>query len=114
MGRLEMSHENSRRSRRGRRSGFGAIYSTGTATRPAFFIRWFEGSKRKKQSGFITRTAAAEALARVRTGLGDGTLVQRRRAAVGFDAVGKEWLELHSKPNLRSHQDNVERFKLHL
>jgi len=100
--------------RRTRRNSFGTIYSTGTPTNPAFFIRWFEGSKRKKQSGFRTRTAAAEALARVRAGLGDGTLVEKRRARVGFDEVAKEWLKLHSKPNLRSHDDNQERYEKHL
>lgn len=100
--------------RRTRRSGFGAIYSVGTPAHPAFFIRWFEGTKRKKQSGFTTRTAAAEALARIRTTLGDGTLVVKRRAKVGFDAVAMEWLELHSKPNLRSHEDNAGRYRIHL
>jgi integrase len=97
-----------------RRNSFGSVYSTGTATQPAFFIRWYEGSKRKKQSGFRTRTAAAEALARIRTGLGDGTLVEKRRAAIGFDEVARQWLDLHSKPNLRSHADNEERYRVHV
>lgn len=101
-------------SRRGRRNSFGSIYPIGTPTRPAFFIRWYEGSKRKKQSGFSTRTAAAEALARIRTGLGDGTLVEKRRAAIGFDEVARQWLDLHSKPNLRSHEDNEERYRVHV
>ncbi|HEY4188334.1 MAG TPA: site-specific integrase [Polyangia bacterium] len=101
-------------SRRLRRNGFGTIISTGTSTAPGFSIRWFEGSRRKKKSGFRTRTEAAEALARIRTGLGDGTLVEKRRAGVGFDEVARQWLDLHSKPNLRSHQDNEERFRLHV
>jgi integrase len=100
--------------RRSRRNGFGTIIATGTATHPAFVIRWWEGSKRKKKSGFRTRTEAAEALARVRTGLGDGTLVDKRRAGIGFDEVAKQWLDLHSKPNLRSHEDNDERHRKHL
>jgi integrase len=99
---------------RARRNGFGSIYSTGTPTRPAFFIRWYEGSKRKKKSGFLTRTDAAKALARVRTGLDDGTLVEKRRAAIGFDEVARQWLDLHSKPNLRSHADNEERYRVHV
>ena len=102
------------KTRRARRNGFGTIVATGTSTNPAFMIRWWEGSKRKKQSGFRTRTEAAEALARIRTGLGDGTLVERRKAAVSFDVAAREWLDLHSKPNLRSHQDNVERYDKHL
>jgi len=100
--------------RRQRRSGFGTVISTGTATHPAFMIRWFESQRRKQQSGFGSRTAAMEALARVRVGLGDGTLVEKRRASISFDAVARQWLELHSKPNLRSHQDNVERYAKHL
>src|SRR5450432_260691 len=101
-------------SRRARRNGFGTIIATGTTTHPAFVIRWWEGSRRKKKSGFRTRTEAAEALARVRTGLGDGTLVEKRRASVGFDEVARQWLDLHSKPNLRSHSDNEERYRNHV
>jgi integrase len=100
--------------RRARRSGFGTIIAAGTTTHPAFFVRWFEGSRRKQKSGFRTRTEAAEALARVRTGLGDGTLVEKRRAGVGFDEVARQWLDLHSKPNLRSHSDNEERYRKHV
>lgn len=100
--------------RRPRRGGFGYIIAKGTATHPAFSIRWREGSRHKQRSGFRSRTEAAEALARVRIGLGDGTLVEKRRAGVGFDEVAKQWLELHSKPNLRSHADNVERYEKHV
>jgi integrase len=101
-------------SHRGRRNSFGTIIATGTATKPAFVIRWWEGSRRKKKSGFRTRTDAAEALARIRTGLGDGTLVEKRRAAIGFDEVARQWLDLHSRPNLRSHADNEERYRVHV
>lgn len=101
-------------SRRARRNSFGTIFAIGTATQPAFAIRWWEGSRRKQKSGFRTRTDAAEALARVRTGLGDGTLVEKRRAGIGFGEIARQWLDLHSKPNLRSHQDNEERFTKHL
>jgi integrase len=100
--------------RKSRRNGFGTIISVGTATRPAFVIRWFEGSKRKQKSGFNTRTDAAEALARVRVGLGDGTLVEKRKATVAFDAVARDWLRLKSAPNLRSHDDNLERYEKHV
>jgi integrase len=101
-------------SRRARRSSFGTIIDTGTTTNPAFVIRWYEGSKRRQKSGFTKRTDAADALARVRTGLGDGTLVERRRGSVGFDEVAREWLDLHSKPNLRSHEDNEGRYRVHI
>ena len=100
--------------RRQRRSGFGTVISTGTATHPAFMIRWFESQRRKQQSGFASRTAAMEALARVRVGLGDGTLVEKRRASISFDAVARQWLALHSKPNLRSHRHNVFRYERHV
>lgn len=101
-------------SRRARRSNFGTIIATGTTTHPAFVIRWWEGSRRKKKSGFRTRTDAADALARIRSGLGDGTLIEKRRAAIGVDEVARQWLDLHSKPNLRSHQDNEERYRVHV
>ena len=103
-----------RQPRRPRRSSFGTIITTGTPTTPSFSVRWYEGSKRRKRSGYKTRTEAAEALARVRTMLGDGTLPEKRRASVSFDKVAREWLDLHSKPNLRSHDDNEERYKKHV
>jgi hypothetical protein len=31
-----------------------------------------------------------------------------------FGEVAAEWLKLHSAPNLRSHQDNVERYQKHV
>jgi integrase len=79
-----------------------------------FAIRWREGSRLKQRGGFRTRKEAAEALARVRVGLSDGTLVEKRRASIGFDEVAKEWLRLHSGPNLRSHADNEERYGKHV
>jgi len=100
--------------RRQRRNNFGTVIAKGTSTHPAFCIRWWEGSRRRQKSGFKSRTEADEALARVRTMLGDGTLVNRRRSSVGFDKAAEEWLDLHSKPNLRSHEDNEERYKLHV
>jgi len=100
--------------RRARRNGFGTIIATGTTTRPAFVIRWWEGSRRKKKSGFRTRTEAAEALSRVRAGLGDGTLVEKRKAAIAFSTIAEDWLRLHSAPNLRSHADNLARYERHV
>jgi hypothetical protein len=88
--------------------------SLGTSTHPSFAIRWYEGTARRKRSGFKSRTEAAEALARVRAGLSDGTLIAKRRASIGFDKAAEEWLRLHSKPNLRSHDDNVERYEKHV
>ncbi len=95
-------------------NSFGTIIPTGTSTHPRFSIRWWEGSKRRKRSGFETRTEAAEALARVRTMLGDGTLPTKRLASLGFDKAAEQWLTLHSKPNLRSHEDNAERYEKHV
>jgi integrase len=100
--------------KRRRRSGFGSVVSKGTATHPSFAIRWFEGTRRKQQGGFTSRTAAAEALARVRVGLGDGTLVEKRRASISFDVVARQWLDLHSAPNLRSHRHNLFRYEKHV
>jgi integrase len=100
--------------RRARRNTFGTIIPTGTATHPAFCVRWWEGSKRRQRSGYKTRTEAAEGLARVQTMLGDGTLPTKRRASIGFDKAADEWLTLHSKPNLRSHDDNEERYEKHV
>lgn len=111
-GSASVEHPARRRSRR--RNGFGTVIVTGTANHPAFAIRWWEGSRRKQRSGFRTRTDASEALARIRTGLGDGTLVEKRRAAIGFDEIARQWLDLHSKPNLRSHADNEGRYRGHV
>lgn len=97
-----------------RRGGFGYIVSKGTTTHPLFAIRWREGSTHKRKSGFKTRTEAAEALARIRVGLGDGTLVEKRRAGIGFDEVAKEWLKLHSKATLRSHDLNEMNYRIHV
>jgi integrase len=46
--------------------------------------------------------------------LGDGTLPEKRRSSIAFDKVAREWLDLHSKPNLRSHDDNEERYRKHV
>ena len=100
--------------RRRRRGAFGCILSKGTTAHPAFTIRWHEGSRHKQKSGFKTRTEAAEALARVRVGLGDGTLVEKRRAGIGFDQVANEWLRLHSKATLRSHALNEMNYRVHV
>lgn len=100
--------------RRPRRNTFGTIIPTGSSSHPTFAIRWWEGSKRRKRSGFKTRTEASEALARVQTMLGDGTLATKRRASIGFDEAAEEWLTLHSRPNLRSHDDNQERYTKHV
>jgi integrase len=102
------------KARSSRRSFFGTIYSTGTTTHPRFSIRWYEGKARRKRSGFKSRTDAAEALARVRAGLSDGTLIEKRRARISLDKAASEWLKLHSKPNLRSHDDNEERYRRHV
>jgi integrase len=53
-------------------------------------------------------------LARVRAGLSDGTLIEKRRAGIAFDEIGKSWLKLHSKPSLRSHSLNQLNFDAHV
>jgi integrase len=90
------------------------VIATGTSTHPAFSIRWYEGRTRRKRSGFKSRTDAVEGLARVRTGLSDGTLIEKRRASIGFDDVGDSWLKLHSKPSLRSHDLNELNYRAHV
>ena len=97
-----------------RRGSFGYVISMGTTWHPSFAIHWREGSTHRKRSGFDTRTEAVEALARIRVGLGDGTLVEKRRAAIGFDKVAKEWLELHSQSTLRSHDLNASNYETHV
>ena len=100
-----------RTKRRAGRRDFGAIYSDGTATTPSFTVRWYEGGRRRRKRGFHTRTDAAAFLSRVRTALADGVLQTERRAGVALVVVADEWLRHHSAVKLRSHQDNVERWK---
>lgn len=103
------------RKRRKRSSTFGTVIGAGpNRDRPPYFVRWREGGRHRKISGFKNRTAALEALARVRSGLSDGTLVEKRKGGIAFSAVASEWLRLHSAPNLRSHDDNQRRYELHL
>ena len=102
----------SKRTRRSRRRDFGCIISVGTATEPRFIARWFEGGTRRQESGFLTRKAAQERLARVRAELAEGGPAKRRAEAT-FDEVAQRWLELHSQ-QLRSHSHNVERYEKHV
>jgi integrase len=90
------------------------VTSTGTPSKPSFTIRWREGTTHRRESGFTRRTDAMEAIARIRVGLGDGTLVERRRAGIGFDTVARQWLELHSKATLRSHSLNAMNYAKHV
>jgi integrase len=99
--------------RRGRRRrDFGCIIAVGTATEPRFVVRWWEGSRRRQESGFLTRKAAQERLAKLRVDLAEGVST-RRKADVTFGEVAGRWLELHSSM-LRSHQDNQERYTKHV
>lgn len=86
----------------------------GTPTNPSFTIRWREGSRRRGKRGYKTVREAQEALARIRAGRADGVLEARRPTTLTFTKAGKEWLMLHSKPNLRSHDDNQERWDNHV
>jgi hypothetical protein len=104
--------------RRRRAGSFGYVISMGTSSHPSFAIRWREGkgkaARHKQKGGFRTKTDAMEALSRIRTGLGDGTLIQKRRAGVGFAQVAREWLELHSRATLRSHELNQMNYTKHV
>ncbi len=83
-------------------------------------IRWFEAGVRKRKSGFKTRREANEALARIRVGLGDGTLAAKRKGAIGFNVAAQEWLQLHSAAKLQreggggSHRLNLYNYRLHI
>ncbi len=106
-----MAPERKKEGRPRRRGSFGYVVEKAPKL---FAIRWREGSRHKQKSGYETRTEAAAALARIRVGLSEGTLVEKRRASIGFDEVAKEWLRLHSAPNLRSHADNEGRYRVHI
>jgi integrase len=97
--------------RRAGRRDFGAIYAEGTPTNPSFAVRWYEGGKRRRKRGLRTRGDADAFLARVQTALADGVLQAERRADVVLATVADEWLKQHSAVRLRSHADNVERWK---
>jgi integrase len=94
-----------------RRGGFGYIVERGPG---AFAIRWRENGRLKFKSGFKTKRAAADELAALRAGIADGTLIQKRRAEVGFDQVANEWLNLHSAAALRSHALNADNYRRHV
>ena len=94
-----------------RRRDFGVIITEGTPTHPAFSIRWWEGGRWRRQRGFPTRTAATAKLAVIRTALSDGVLDAHRRAEIPLATVADEWLRNHSAVRLRSHKDNVERWR---
>jgi hypothetical protein len=57
---------------------------------------------------------ATEALARVRAGLSDGTLIEKRKAGIAFSKVAESWLKLHSEPSLRSHSLNQHNYDAHV
>ncbi len=89
--------------------------SKGRGTAP-FTIRWRENKQLKQEGGYKTKTEAAEALARIRSGLMDGTLVEKRKARIGFDVVAQEWFTLHSKVKLRdrTHSLNEMNYRIHV
>jgi integrase len=97
--------------RRAGRRDFGAIKSEGTATKPRFSVRWYEGGRQRRKRGFTRRGDAEAFLARVRTALSDGVLEAHRRGEVMLATIADEWLRTHSAVKLRSHPDNVERWK---
>lgn len=89
-----------------RRRDFGVIIPEGTATHPAFSVRWWEGGKWRRKRGFKTKTEAGAFLARIRSALSDGVLDAHRRADVTLVVVAEEWLTTHSAVLLRSHPAN--------
>jgi integrase len=102
-----MSTTASKRKRAGRRR-FGAVAEEPNGL---FTARWEEGGRRRGRRGFRTRTEADAFLARIRTALADGVLQADRRAEVTLAVVADEWLRTHSAVRLRSHADNLERWK---
>lgn len=96
------------------RADFGCIIPCGTSSEPAFKIRWFEGRTRRQRSGFKTKRDARIALAEIRVSLENGSAAAARKAERPFRDVGREWLRVHSAPNLRSHGDNLSRWDNHL
>jgi len=96
-----------------RRNSFGTIISVGTPAKRKFAIRWWEGKVRRKVTGFATKKEAADALAKVRVGLGDGTLAQKRKGETTFGDVAQKWLELHSS-KLRSHAADRSYYRGHV
>lgn len=102
-----------RKARRSRRRDFGCVIAVGTATEPSFVIRWWDHGKRRQQSGFKTRKEAQEALAKARLELADGTAAAKQKAETTLETVATKWLALHSA-QLRSHDDNEERWEKHV
>lgn len=103
-----------RGSRRRSRRDFGTVVDLGTPTNPSFMIRWREAGRKRARRGFTSRREAQEELARIRVRLTKGEPDPKRQVAATFSAVGKEWLRLHSLPNLRSHPENQRRFDRYL
>lgn len=100
---------------RRRRGDFGYIIGSGRDGNEApFKIRWREGGKHRKKSGYRTKTDAQAALHRIHAALADGTLVAQRRASIGLDSVAQDWLRLHSAPALRSHKLNLHNYTRHI
>jgi len=100
--------------KRRRPGAWGYIVSLGTTTAPSFAIRYRDEDRtgklrHRQESGFRTRGAANEALQAKKAAAG-----AKGEAPKRFAEVAAEWLKLHSAPNLRSHQDNVERYTKHV
>ncbi|MCG5054627.1 MAG: site-specific integrase [Myxococcales bacterium] len=100
------------RKRRASKRDFGSVVSTGTPTAPSFTVRWVEGGRRRGRRGFRTKTEAQAFLAKVRVAAESGLLDAHRAGETTLADVGREWLRTHSKPKLRSHEDNVQRWGL--
>jgi len=102
-----------RQKRGGRRRDFGCIIPMGTATEPRFAVRWRENGRQRQENGLPTRKAAQERLAQIRTEIKDGTMAGKRKAETTLETVAGKWLVLHSA-QLRSHDDNEERWTKHV
>lgn len=107
---IECSQSKQPRRRAGRRD-FGTIKLDGNSTNPRFSVRWNEGGRQRRRRGFKGRSEAEAFLARIRTALADGVLDAHRRGEVMLATIADEWLRTHSAVKLRSHDDNVERWK---
>jgi integrase len=107
----DASNPRKRSRRRAGRRDFGTIKADGTSTDPRFSAMWWEAGRQRRKRGFRTRGEAEAFLARVRVALDSGVLQAERRADVELGTVADEWLRTHSAVKLRSHADNVERWK---
>ena len=91
----------------------GSVFNRGTKDRPLWYVQYREGGRWKMANSRQTSKAKAlrflhlaeERVAQGKVG------IEPDKPATLFGAVADEWLKLHSKVELVSHDDNVGRMK---